>query len=131
MVVCHRIPFEVVFVAKAMTEGVGDGRTGMNVERGKWVVIRCDGSQEEKTWSGGKATTRAIHAAIGCDCCDTVVLRKSKDMMEAEIVMMVDDTGMIDGKPVNPKATDLYHSVRRTPYSIHGDVAIVNDADFG
>jgi hypothetical protein len=51
---------------------------------------------------------------------------------EAEIVMMVDDTGMIDGKPINPKATELYRGVCRpgTPYSIHGDVAIVNDEDF-
>ncbi len=102
----------------------------MNIERGKWLVIRCDGSQEEKTWNGGKASTLAIHTAIGCDCCDTVVLRKSADSMEAEIVMMVDDTGMIDGKPINQKATELYHQVRRTPYSIHGDVAIVNDEDF-
>ncbi len=46
-------------------------------------------------------------------------------------VMMVDDTGMIDGKPINEKATALYHGVRRTPYSIHGDAVVVWDEDYG
>lgn len=47
-------------------------------------------------------------------------------------VMMVDDTGMIDGKPVNAKATALYHSVCRpgTTHPICGDVVIVLDEDF-
>jgi hypothetical protein len=46
--------------------------------------------------------------------------------------MIVDDTGMIDHKPVNAKATELYRAKCNpgTPFSIHGDVAIVNDADF-
>jgi hypothetical protein len=49
-----------------------------------------------------------------------------------ETVMLVDDTGMIDGKPINPKATALYHAICRpgTMFSIHGDVAIASDRDF-
>jgi hypothetical protein len=39
---------------------------------------------------------------------------------------------MCDGKPVNPKATALYHAICKpgTLHSIHGDVAIVHDGDF-
>lgn len=58
---------------------------------------------------------------------DTVILDR-KQM----VVMLVDDTGMCDGKPVNHKATELYHSICKpgTIHCIHGDVAIVNDRDF-
>lgn len=66
-------------------------------------IIRVDGTETE---IHERPTIRAIHAAIGCDCCDTVIL--SKDSWgRAAIVMMVDDTGMIDGRPVNEKATAL------------------------
>lgn len=56
---------------------------------------------------------------------DTVNLRDGR-------VMIVDDTGMIDGKPVNPEATKLYHSIciPGTVHCIHGDVAIALDKDF-
>ena len=39
---------------------------------------------------------------------------------------------MVDGKPVNPKATELYRAIciPGTMASIHGDVAIVWDGDF-
>jgi len=114
------------------------GRTGLPVRKermknivtypscGTFKVVRVDGTEEVM----GPVNLSAIHKAIGCTCCDTVILKRSA--FEAEIVMMVDDTGMIDGKPINPKATALYHGVRGpgTPYSIHGDVAIVNDEDF-
>ncbi len=98
----------------------------MKVKRGEYKIIRADGTEEIISQ---RPTLSAVHKAIGCDCCDTVILTRGSD---EPIVMMVDDTGMIDGKPVNPKATELYHSVSRpgNPYSIHGDVVIVNDGDF-
>jgi len=42
-------------------------------------------------------------------------------------MMFVDDTGVIDGKSVNPKATALYHAVCRpgTVWKIRGDAVIV------
>jgi hypothetical protein len=41
--------------------------------------------------------------------------------------MFVDDTGMLDGKPVNAKTTALYHRVCRpgTLHQIHGVVVII------
>lgn len=91
---------------------------------GCFLVLRINGriSLEE-----GKATINKIHRAIGCDCCDTVLLDRNK-----EIIMMVDDTGLVDDKPVNDAATRLVRSVfgPTYPHSIHGDVAIVNDKDF-
>ncbi len=87
-------------------------------------ILRVDGSEESHVATG--RTIAAIERLIGADCLDIVNLRDGR-------VMLVDDTGMVDGKPVNPKATELYHSVCRpgTPFSIHGDVAVANDADFG
>lgn len=98
------------------------------VKRGEFIVIRVDGNV---THCGFKPTNKVIKAAIGCDLIDVVILTHDNGM--PGIVMICDDTGMIDGKPVNPKATALYHSVCRpgTTHQIHGDVALVFDEDFG
>lgn len=94
------------------------------VEPGSYRIIRVDGSEEVVNQ---KPTIGKIHAAIGCDCLDMVLLDR-----EREIVMAVDDTGMVDGKPVNPKATALAREAKGQsyPWSIHGDVVIVSDKDF-
>ena len=71
--------------------------------------------------------SRIIAQLIGADLCDVVNLRTRDQKM-----MVVDDTGMLDGRPVNPIATTLYHAIciPGTVYAIHGDVAIVFDTDF-
>lgn len=96
----------------------------VTVERGTYKIIRVDGSE---TMVSEKPTISKITRAIGCGCIDTVILDR-----RARVVMIVDDTGMVDGKPVNPKATELYHGICRpgTVFSIHGDVAICHDGDF-
>jgi hypothetical protein len=96
-----------------------------HVKRGEYRVIRIDGTEilvEEKP------NLRTITRAIGAESIDTVSLDKRTRTQ----IMVVDDTGMIDGKPVNPKATELYHAICKpgTVYAIHGDVAICNDLDF-
>ena len=98
------------------------------IRQGQWLVIRVDGKEEPME---GKPTIGKIYRALGVTCCDSVTLRFPNGKQDA-IVMMVDDTGMVDGKPVNPKATELYHTRCKpgTLFSIHGDVAIVNDEDF-
>jgi hypothetical protein len=79
----------------------------------------------------GKPTIGKIYHALNVSCCDSVTLRFPSNGKDG-IVMMVDDAGMVDGKPVNSKATALYHSRCKpgTIHGIHGDVAIVNDEDF-
>lgn len=96
----------------------------MTIKRGTYKIIRTDGSEELIEERPRPAT---IYKAIGCDCIDTVILDR-----ETMTVMMVDDVGMVDGKPVNDKATAMYRACCKpgTPYLIHGDVAIVNDEDF-
>jgi hypothetical protein len=88
------------------------------VSPGTYKLIRCDGSE---TLHQGKTTIRAIQMLIGCDCLDTVTIDRRRQ------TMFVDDTGMLDGKPVNTKATALYQAICHPgfPYSIHGDVVIV------
>lgn len=90
---------------------------GMKIE-----VLYVDGRRVEMDISRHNAI-RQIHKLIGCDTGDTVNLRDGR-------VMCVDDTGMVDGKPVNKQATKLYHSIYSTQFSIHGDAAIVVDKYF-
>jgi len=88
-------------------------------QRGEYKVVRTDGSE---TVHQGKVSIDEICRLIGCDSLDTVRIGPRR-----ELTMFVDDTGMIDGKPVNPKATALYHAICRpgTVWAIHGDVVIV------
>lgn len=97
----------------------------MNAPRGEYRIIRVDGSEELVRQ---KPTLEVVHRATGCDCIDAIALTRGP--AGAETVMIVDDTGMVNGKPVNSKATELYHQFIVSPFSIHGDVAIVNDEDF-
>lgn len=95
------------------------------IKRGTYLIIRVDGSE---TVVNKTPTIEAITAAIGADCLDTVTLSHSQPI----IVMFVDDTGEIDGEPVNKRATAMYLALCEpgTTHQICGDVAIVNDADF-
>src|SRR5580700_10326343 len=91
---------------------------------GTYKVIRTDGTE---TVHEGKPSIREITRIIGCDTLDHVTIDRRR-----QTVMCVDDTGMLDHKPVNAKATALYHTVCKpgTVWQIHGDVVIVNDRNF-
>ena len=88
------------------------------------TIIRTSGTREQHDIPRHSAI-REIRKLIGAECLDTVNLRNGD-------VLLVDDTGMVDGRPVNPEATKLYHGVCRagTVHCIHGDVAVARDADF-
>lgn len=95
------------------------------VRQGEYRLIRVDGTE---TLISERPTVAKILIAIGAECVDTVRIDWKNDQ-----IMVVDDSGMIDGKPVNEKATLFYRRVCRpgSKGAIHGDVAIVNDRDFG
>lgn len=92
------------------------------IKQGTYKIIRIDGTESvvEETPSISKALK-----VIGCEMVDTVNLGN-------DVIMIVDDVGMIDGRPVNWKATELMlqRFGPRYPNKIHGDVLIVNDLDF-
>lgn len=96
------------------------------IDRGQYLIVRADGRED---LIDATPTLGAIYKAIGCDCVDTVTLDHKK-----QTVMLVDDEAAIRDplKPINEKATALYHSRCKlgTTWSIRGDVAIVNDEDF-
>ena len=96
----------------------------MTVEHGTYKIIRVDGTESVVA---EEPTIGKISRAIGCSCVDTVNINRKEG-----IIMIVDDTGMVDGKPVNPKATELYHAICQpgTVWATHGDVAIARDGDF-
>lgn len=89
-------------------------------------LIHVDGTEQDLP---GPQTIDQICRLIGCDTIDVVRLRHLGDPVQ---VMCVDDTGLIDGKPVNPKATALYHQNCHPGVTnpICGDVAVVPDEDF-
>jgi hypothetical protein len=98
-----------------------------DVPRGQWKVLRLNGVIEVNL---GRPTIDAVRKAIGADTLDTLNLRAAG--RPTGVVMFVDDTGLVDGKPRNQLATAIYHDQCR-PGSTHpicGDVAFVNDADF-
>ena len=87
-------------------------------------IIRVNGGREEHE-VGRHIVMDWIRRMIGApQALDTVNLRDGR-------VLIVDDTGLIDGRPVNPIATGLYRSVCRpgSDGTIHGDVAVLIDAD--
>jgi hypothetical protein len=71
-----------------------------------------------------KPSTDEVKKLIGCDILDYVILNRRLDT-----IMPVDDTAMIDGKPMNEKATALYWKKCKpgTTHQIHGHVVIIND----
>jgi hypothetical protein len=94
------------------------------IQQGTFKIIRIDGTEE---LVNEKPTIARIQKEIGAGTVDTVMLNQ-----ENQQIMVVDDTGMINEKPVNPKATALYLSTCRpgTDWGICGDVVLVNDQDF-
>jgi hypothetical protein len=84
-----------------------------------YKIIRVDGSE---TMHQGVPSISEIMRLITCEGLDTVTIDRRR-----QTVMFVDDTGMLDGKPVNAKATALYHAVCKpgTVHQIHGDAVIV------
>jgi hypothetical protein len=93
------------------------------MEKGHYKVILADGAQSIHE---GTPSVADICRLIGCDTLDTVTIDRERGS-----VMFVDDTGMIAGRPVNLKATALYHAVCHpgTEDQIHGNVVIVSDRD--
>ena len=95
------------------------------MKRGQYKIIFVDGTE---TVVNRKPTINAIAVAIGASGLDTIILSHSPPIL----VMFVDDTGAIDGKPANAKATGMYlaRCEPGTTHQICGDVVIANDADF-
>lgn len=91
--------------------------------RKTWLLIKSDGQEIGFTT---KPSIQEIREKIGApQGLDFVDLGNGQ-------VMAVDDVGLVDGKPINYKATELYHSVC-VPFTMNpicGDVAIAWDADF-
>jgi hypothetical protein len=65
-------------------------------------LIRADGTSRDLD---GPHRMELLRRLIGADTIDTVQLRHMGRPLH---VMLVDDTGMVDGKPVNDEATKLY-----------------------
>lgn len=87
----------------------------------KVKVIRVDGAEEEHKLEDHDFA--GIERLIDAQGLDHFSLRKTGQ------IVWVDDIGFWRKKPINPKATLLYHSTCRqgTTQPIVGDVAITDD----
>ena len=92
-----------------------------------YTILRTDGTEET---INEQPTLHGIREAIHCETLDVVQIGRAKGTDE---IMLVDDSGALTGKPVNEKATQLYHRICKpgTTWQIRGDVAIARDRDFG
>ena len=61
---------------------------------------------------------------IGADCTETVKTQRMLDLFKDTIVMIVDESGLIKNRPMNPVASFLYGS------DLHGSI-IAGDVLFG
>jgi hypothetical protein len=117
----------------------------------KVTIIRTNDTEETHTLKRGDLA--AVRALIDCQRIDTVridsvyVMVVDDDGYEVEVIdhgvhpdpkqggrptHFIERKAMKAKKPVNKKATALYHIVRgNLEHNIVGDVAIVRDKDFG
>lgn len=90
------------------------------------TVLTVDGGREECLIEKSQLMSW-IRSKVGgsTGALDVVNLRDGR-------VMFVDDTGYNDGRPPNPEATKLYHSICRpgTTWQICGDVVVTLDRHF-
>lgn len=103
----------------------------LKFECGTYKVIGIDGSEQLIT---AMPNLLAISRHIDAECWDTVPLTVvlARRGITPDLVMIVDDNGLIDGRPINSKATELYRNVCKPGETgtIHGPVVIVHDVDF-
>lgn len=72
-----------------------------------------------------KISSSDVAKLIGAACLTSIMLA------DGTHAMCIDDTGLIDGRPINPKATLLYwQKYGPNDNAIHGDVLVVPDADY-
>lgn len=80
----------------------------------------------------GKPDVSLICEVIDCDTLDSVTLSHKPDGVP-ELVMMVDDEGLLNNSPPNLEASKLAWKALGPGFvhQIHGNVVIVNDDHFG
>jgi hypothetical protein len=109
-------------------------KTVLNLQRGTWLIITLD---QKAQLIEGKPNIELLRRALStperkCECMDTINLELvgAGRVRGSRIVMMVDDTGMLDGLPVNDLAFYIANTIKAYPHDIHGTAVIVNDEDF-
>lgn len=90
----------------------------------KAKIIHVDGSEEDVEFDQSECHQR-IEKELDCNALDTVNLRNG-------YTMYVDDIGLQKEKPVNKKATALYHGicVPGTTQPIVGDVMVIAESEW-
>ena len=105
----------------------------LGLRQGTYLVVNTN--QEAKLVEE-KPTLEKVYAAIStpertCLLCDTITLKiPGAGGTGQRIVMMVDDTGMLDDLPKNSLAFYIAHTIKGYPHDIHGTAVIINDMDF-
>ncbi|MFE8979086.1 DUF3846 domain-containing protein [Streptomyces cyaneofuscatus] len=85
------------------------------------LIIRTDGSFEVIDWPTENHLP-ILYKGIGCTHVDAVDISR-------RLTMWIDDSGLINGAPVNRAATILY-AIHQEPHQhYHGDVVITGGVD--
>jgi len=90
-------------------------------KQGQYQIVQVDGTV---IIISEKPAFPAIHKWLKCDGTDSIDLKDGQ-------VMIVDEYGKLNELPVTKKATALVSQHFSGEHLIYGDMAIVNDRDFG
>lgn len=90
-------------------------------------LIRVNGEDRTITPTSREFTNKELHELMSCRYLTGINLGGPEGLY-----MFIDDTGLIDGKPVNEKATEIARTYKPGyPHKVHGDVVIANLRESG
>lgn len=105
----------------------------LNLKQGTYLIL---GTDDEANLVQETPTLAKVREAIStperkCKYVDTVNLKlPGAGSFGKRIVMLVDDTGMLDDLPTNGLAFHVVSSINGFSHDIHGTAVVVNDYDF-
>lgn len=96
------------------------------MKQGAFKIIRVTGAEEEYNF---RPTIPVLHDKLRIRGLTVITLKRDVAGLP-ETIMLVDDTGALEHKPLNHKAMEVLKQYKGYQYSIHGDCAIACDHDF-
>ena len=105
----------------------------LNLKQGTYLIL---GTDDEAHLISETPTLAKVREAIStperkCKYCDTISLKlPGAGSFGKRIVMLIDDTGMLDDLPINGLAFHVASTMNGFSHNIHGTAVVVNDYDF-
>lgn len=90
-------------------------------------LIKTNGEETTVKPAGREFTNDELHQLINCEFLHGITLGGPEGLF-----MFIDDTGLIDGKPFNKKATEMVRKYKPGyPFHVCGDVVVASRRETG